>query len=526
MLKIEFGKTNSPNLSKAIELASLFSNFSSDMSNGHFVINIKSDEIIEKFTIIQKLCFFISSWKRTKCYYFDSEIDNDFIDSFSQVITCYNNYLKTPLADKHCLTNEVKEGWSCKCLDRVHRYIPQVCDYRYRDWVYYFDFGYFENQETWVVDKNKLWQYLQKEIAQKRCLICPIFSENKVKEAVNKLPDKISLDNNPYLEIVIEHISDGVTIEERAVKIKPKGLDDGIVGKLSFPINLNVSSSVETNEKTEKRKRFIPNTTYQDIGGIDDVIQTIREVVELPMIKPELFSFLGIKPHKGILLYGAPGCGKTLIAKAIANEINAHFISIKGPELFCKYHGQSEENLRNIFEEGRELAPSIIFFDEIDSIAQKRSSEEHLRFDSRFVNQLLTLMDGVEEFGSLCVIASTNRLDLLDEAILRPGRFDYSIEICKPNIFGCKKIFEIHTSKMPIARLFNIDNFCSKLVGLSGADIAFIAREAAYNCLRRSIDLNMMFHKSNDSFNFNNLEVSEFDFLKALKKARPYHEDS
>jgi SpoVK/Ycf46/Vps4 family AAA+-type ATPase len=164
---------------------------------------------------------------------------------------------------------------------------------------------------------------------------------------------------------------------------------------------------------------------------------------------------MGIKPHKGILLYGPPGCGKTMIAKAIANEINAHFIAIKGPELLNKYLGESEANLRKVFLDAREKQPAIIFFDEIDAVAQKRSSNESLRSESRFVTQLLSLMDGIEDYGKVCVIASTNRHEFLDDALLRPGRFDYNIYIDKPTKKGCRDIFCIKTRDMPISSELN-----------------------------------------------------------------------
>jgi SpoVK/Ycf46/Vps4 family AAA+-type ATPase len=228
-----------------------------------------------------------------------------------------------------------------------------------------------------------------------------------------------------------------------------------------------------------------------------------------------------VKPHKGILLYGPPGCGKTLIAKAIANEVKAHFISIRGPELLSKYYGQSEENLRDIFGEARYLQPSIIFFDEIDSVAQRRSGEEYLRFESRFVNQLLTLMDGIEDYENVCVIASTNRAELMDEALLRPGRFDYMLEVRKPTRHGCYKIFALHTRNMPISRDFDMKRFSEKLEGLSGADIAFIAREGAYNCLRETIDVESLIQAEDSrKIDFGRLIIQKAHFLEALNQVR------
>ena len=220
-------------------------------------------------------------------------------------------------------------------------------------------------------------------------------------------------------------------------------------------------------------------------------------------------------------MYGPLGCGKTLIAKAIANEIKAHFIPIKGPELLSKWHGQSEENLRKVFEEGRNLSPSIIYFDEIDSIAQVRSAEESLRFDARFVNQRLTLMDGIEEYGNVCVIASTNRKELIDEALMRPGRFDYTIEIEKPTNEGYLKVFQIHTHKMPIEKEFDIFQFSKKLFGLSGAEIAFVAREGAYNCLRKNVEVKKIIAQNNiDEIDFDKLIIRADDFEAVLKKIR------
>lgn len=248
------------------------------------------------------------------------------------------------------------------------------------------------------------------------------------------------------------------------------------------------------------------------------MIQYVK-LLKLPLKKADLFSYLGLKPHKGVLLYGPPGCGKTLIAKAIANEVKAHFISIKGPELFNKYVGQSEANLRGVFEEARKFQPSVIFFDEIDSIAQSRSGAEKLRFNDQFLNQLLTLMDGIEDYGNVCVIASTNRIELLDEAILRPGRFDYSIEVTKPSKEGCYKIFQIKTSKMPLSKDVNIKLFSDKLYGLSGAEIDFVAREGAYNCLRRCVDLKCLIQNdTSDEIDYASLLIEQSDFEFALNK--------
>lgn len=242
-------------------------------------------------------------------------------------------------------------------------------------------------------------------------------------------------------------------------------------------------------------------------------------MVELPLKLPQVFKHLGIEPHRGILLYGPPGCGKTMIAKAIANEVQAHFIGIKGPELLNPYEGISEANLRKVFEEAREFQPSIIIFDEIDAIAQKRTGAENARYYSQFLNQLLSLMDGIEEFGNVAVIASTNRKELLDEALLRPGRFDYTIYIDKPTKKGCYEILRIKIKNMPLDNNFDLKAFSEKLFGLSGAEINFIVKEAAYNCIRRNIDLNKALKESFE-VDYSRFVITEDDFNKAFTKIK------
>ncbi|ASJ04979.1 CDC48 family AAA ATPase [Thermococcus barossii] len=202
-------------------------------------------------------------------------------------------------------------------------------------------------------------------------------------------------------------------------------------------------------QAVEVREEAIPEVTYEDIGGLNDAIQKIREMVELPLKHPELFERLGIEPPKGVLLYGPPGTGKTLLAKAVANEANAHFIAINGPEIMSKFYGESEERLREIFKDAEENAPSIIFIDEIDAIAPKRE-EVVGEVEKRVVSQLLTLMDGLKGRGKVIVIAATNRPDALDPALRRPGRFDREIEVGVPDKQGRKEILQIHTRGMPL----------------------------------------------------------------------------
>ena len=236
-------------------------------------------------------------------------------------------------------------------------------------------------------------------------------------------------------------------------------------------------------EITSDRK---PRVTYEEIGGMKEQIKRLREIVELPMRHPEVFARLGIEPHSGILMYGSPGCGKTLIAKALASESEANFFIINGPEIMNKYYGETEARLRDIFKEARESAPSIIFIDEIDAIAPKRE-EAFGDVEKRVVAQLLALMDGMSDRGQVIVLGATNRSESLDPALRRPGRFDREIEIGVPNVEGRLEILQIHTRGMPLSEDINLQELAARLHGYTGADIKALCREAAMKALRRCL---------------------------------------
>ncbi len=283
------------------------------------------------------------------------------------------------------------------------------------------------------------------------------------------------------------------------------------------------NTAIELKEKpVEGVERAVPNVTYEDIGGLKRELRLVREMIELPLKHPELFQRLGIDPPKGVLLYGPPGTGKTLIAKAVANEVNAHFISISGPEIMSKYYGESEQRLREIFEEAKENAPSIIFIDEIDSIAPKRE-EVTGEVERRVVAQLLALMDGLEARGDVIVIAATNRPDAIDPALRRPGRFDREIEIGVPDKEGRKEILEIHTRGMPLAEDVDLDELAELTIGFVGADLEALCKEAAMHALRSRMEKGEIDIEAEEIPEevLENLKVTREDFLEALKNIEP-----
>ena len=263
-----------------------------------------------------------------------------------------------------------------------------------------------------------------------------------------------------------------------------------------------------------------PAVTYEDVGGLDDELEQVREMIELPMRHPELFQTLGIEPPKGVLLHGPPGTGKTLIAKAVANEIDAHFQTISGPEIMSKYYGESEEQLREVFDEAEENAPAIVFIDELDSIAPKRE-EVSGDVERRVVAQLLSLMDGLEERGRITVIGTTNRVDAVDPALRRPGRFDREIEIGVPDRNGREEILRIHTRGMPLGDGIDLERYAESTQGFVGADLESLAKEGAMHALRRirpELDLKT---EEIEAEVLESIEVTDDDFREALKGIEP-----
>jgi transitional endoplasmic reticulum ATPase len=284
------------------------------------------------------------------------------------------------------------------------------------------------------------------------------------------------------------------------------------IAKIEQSTKLSIMAEMAVEQK--------PRVTYEEIGGLKEQINRLREIVELPLRHPEVFVRLGIEPHNGILMYGSPGCGKTLIAKALASESEANFYIINGPEIVNKYYGETEARLRDIFKEAKDTSPSIIFIDEIDAIAPKRE-EAFGDVEKRVVAQLLALMDGMSERGNVIVLGATNRPESIDPALRRPGRFDREIEIGVPNIEGRIEILQIHTRGMPLAADIDMRQLASELYGYTGADIKALCREAAMKALRRylpEIDL------EGDKVSSDTLEMMEIrnkDFKEGMKEIIP-----
>ena len=320
----------------------------------------------------------------------------------------------------------------------------------------------------------------------------------------NRLMERTFTEGDTTLVMMLGH-----AIPFTVVRTRPHGI-----------VRITHDTQVHIRSEPAPEIRGVPRTTYEDIGGLHEEIQRIREMVELPLRHPELFQRLGIDPPKGVLLHGPPGCGKTLLARAVANESEANFFSINGPEIMSKFYGESEARLREIFQQAQQNAPSIIFIDEIDAIAPKRE-EVTGEVERRVVAQLLALMDGLAARGNVIVIGATNRPDALDPALRRPGRFDREIEIGVPDKQARYEILQIHTRGMPLAEDVDLKKLAEMTHGYTGADIAALCRETAMKALRRYLpEINLEEERIPPSV-LEKMEIRMEDFLNAYKEITP-----
>jgi transitional endoplasmic reticulum ATPase len=320
----------------------------------------------------------------------------------------------------------------------------------------------------------------------------------------NRLMERTFVEGDTTLVMMLGH-----AIPFTVTKSRPHGI-----------VRINKDTHFQILNEPAPEVKGVPRTTYEDIGGLHEEIQRVREMVELPLRHPELFQRLGIEPPKGVLLHGPPGCGKTLLARAVANESEANFFSINGPEIMSKFYGESEARLREIFKQAQQNSPSIIFIDELDAIAPKRE-EVTGEVERRVVAQLLALMDGLSGRGNVIVIGATNRPSALDPALRRPGRFDREIEIGVPDKQARHEILQIHTRGMPLAEAVDLKKLSERTHGYTGADLAALGRETAMKSLRRYLPEINLEEESVPPSVLEKMDVRMEDFLNAFKEITP-----
>jgi transitional endoplasmic reticulum ATPase len=378
--------------------------------------------------------------------------------------------------------------------------------------------GKMNGEAAFEVDKDAITERVLSDLGP--CVRCPILDLDATAELVARLPEKIE----PGRDEAWAYREKGQIADWKVVKTRdgrdpaktPIAEDrEGLFERLARSVRSG-GANVAAASGTAPGSRNVPATRYEDVGGMRETIEMVREAVELPITHPEIFKKMGIRPHKGILFYGPPGTGKTLLARAVAHESGAHFIAVSGPEILNKFWGQSEAKLRSIFSEARAKAPAIVLFDEIDSFASSRDMMSE-SFEATLVSQLLSLMDGLNDLGRVCVIATTNRPTSLDTALRRPGRFDHEIEVGLPDAEARLHILGIHTRGMPTDPDLDLEQIARATGGYSGADLEALCREAALVCMRRTINLRD-FEKRIAPHQLSALSVTTYDFRTATKR--------
>jgi transitional endoplasmic reticulum ATPase len=518
---IRFGKRPLPEYQTAREYASKFRRFfPAKEGTAVNVLETSNKEVLAKFEVFVKLMETIRDWDSTRVIVGVLEMTPaEFqLPEKQEIAACYHRYLDSESKEAYC-DDKRPDCWGCRKLNGIIlRHDKQAFDKYARYW---YQYGKFTDKTTWRISREELTLALE-EIVKTKCIdFCPAFENVFFRRYIAALPLLVHMADTRSWSYVYNDDATNSAKRWEPVNIRhllPSSETGGETtgdGKAEQD-GPSTASGKGDDASDADNIRYVPPTTFADIGGVDEIIQNIRIMIELPIIKPQLYDYLGIAPYRGILLWGDPGNGKTLIAKAIAHEVKAHFIPVAGPDILNRNFGQSEQNLRKIFEEAREHQPSVIFIDEIDSIAQTRLAGESAKWYATVVNQLLSLMDGIRDYGNITVLASTNRPDLLDAALLRPGRFDYKLEIKKPNLPGCKRVLEIATRDMPLADDVDLFAFSESVIGYSAAELTFLAKEAAMVALRKAVETNAITMEADSQADFSFIKITMADFKAAL----------
>jgi AAA+ superfamily predicted ATPase len=424
---------------------------------------------------LHELLRLVSGWRSTRVRVAGQRVRYwAFSSRLAQVKTCYARKLEHDAGDDYCsgkrLPTQEAAHFGCHFCKGVSRTL-RISNFAKDSWIEYGALA--PDQKSFQVDKRAVLTVLQEKTRADACVLCPAFQWERVRAEVNELPDVIQLGARSNFEVRYSKIN-----PQKALGIQPKEPVGAALGGLEL-------GNLEQDERTSGG-RNVPAVHYADVAGQDAALEQIRTVIELPLSHTAYFEALGVEPQSGIILYGPPGNGKTMLAKAVATESNAHFEIISGPEILSRWVGQSEANLRQVFARARQLAPSVVLIDELDSIAPRREllSAQH---EVQLLSQLLVLLDGLEARGRVAVVATTNRLEAVDPAVRRPGRFDYHIEVPCPDEAGRAAILRVCLGKLKTRRILRVEDLAKATTGFSGAELAALCREAGMHAIRRGI---------------------------------------
>lgn len=475
---IRFGKSTSANYDEAARIAAriLCSHDDGELAptEDHYVECSPALDDAATWRKINRLVELVSGWKSATISVCGSDDWRRALSDIEEIRRCYTRCLQSHDVDWHCSRRETPgEPLAFGC---VHARGVSPGNYeRGHSGPPWWRFGHLaDDLSKFHVDKDTILQRMRSASEQATCSLCPHFTMDRVERDVLDLPDEIELDASSKFEIVYS---------ERD--------PTNAVGVRYDPYRSTVALSLTGQETDEEELvpdtgRQVPDQSYDDIGGLPSVIDEIRTMIQLPLQHPEYFEQVGVKPQRGVLLYGSPGNGKTMLARAAAGQSSSHFELINGPAVKSKWVGQSEENLRDAFSRAKRYAPSIVLIDELDSIAPRREEMDH-QHDVSLISQLLVLLDGVEDRGEVIVVATTNRFEAIDPAVLRPGRFDYHILIPLPDRAGRADILRKHLARVRIAASVSLEHIAEKTPGFSGADLAGLCREAGLLAIKQAV---------------------------------------
>ncbi len=505
ILKITFSKSHSKYFKDAVQIARELPNYKISGEENEQTHRVKvqlSLDDLQLWERVRTLALIVRNWKKSKIEIIGIPV-RDFMElerGISEVRNCYKRWSESGIGEMYCSGKDAPDDetscFGCRLVKGVTLLGKHSYSFTNLKW---YQFGMLSDDlMTFKVEKNEILRICKLRTDDHLCTTCPRFSWGRVRKDISELPDTIILDESSPFEVKYSEID-----PSKHLGIQPRGWST----RSAYPLHLGDHREDKGEDTTQ---RNIPSIQYSDVAGQDAALAEIKNVVQLPLMQPEYFEEIGVDPPNSLILYGPPGNGKTLIAKAVATESKAHLEIISGPEGLSKWVGQSEENLRSVFRRAKELEPSVILIDEIDAIAPNRDTNMQ-QHDVRLVSQLLVLLDGLEARGRVVVIATTNRIEAVDPAIRRPGRFDYHIEVPLPDCKGREAILETYFRNMKTAPKVDINAIAESTEGFSGAELAALSRETGLVAINRGLD---------DGIDLQHLMIIQKDVKIALESIR------